>query len=202
MIPWFVTVFITSLALCVLLLSGSRAAKRDAQIYQYQQMYRAARWLGQWNYSRLAALQEVASMKVGLSFGALRRMVDAEAANRPWYYTAQTIPLDLVPEELRSAAEAYNASVFKNWPPYYADPVSSRMECAHLRQVQMLEEVLLVVTRVPDDDVLKDIACTVGTSFAVAEAVANALYGRAAYDAQRLIQPGETLAEEVLPSVY
>jgi hypothetical protein len=201
MIPWAITVFTVTLSLSLLLLSASRMARRDEQIAQYAAMYRAARWLSQFNYSRLATLQEVASMKLGLPFGALRRMVDDEAARRPWFYTAQTIPLDAVPVELRQAAEEYNRSVFKDWPPRYAEPTRGWVETASTRQIRTLEEVLLVVTRVPSDDVLRDVACTVGTSYQVAEAVANALYGRAAYDVQRLTQPDETMAEELLPSV-
>ena len=184
-----------------MLVTSNRAAKRDEQIYQYALMYKAARWLGQWNYSRLAALQEVTAKRLGLSFGALRRMVDEEAAHRPWYYTGQTIPLGAVPEELKNAAEAYNRSVFKDWPERMAMTEADYEVSAERAQIACLEEALLTVTRVPSDAVIADIATTVGTSFDIAEAVANALYARAAYDVNRLIEPDYSL-EEVLPAVY
>jgi hypothetical protein len=199
MIPWFIACAALVMFMGMLLVSASRAAKRDEQIEQYAAMYRAARWLSQWNYSRLAALQEVLSVKLGITFKAAQRMVDHEVATRPWYYTGQTLPLDLVPLELRSAAKAYNASVFKDWPDRYAEPRAGCVESAERIQLRALEEALIVMTQTPSDVVLSDIASSTGASFAVTEAVALAIRSRALYDINRLTQPD---AEEVLPSVY
>ena len=190
MIPWIVTACTVVVSLCGLLVSAGRMARRDERIAQYQAMYRAARWLGQFNYSRLAALQEVLSAKLGITFRAAQRMVDHEVATRPWYYTGQTLPLDLVPLELHSAAEVYNASVFKDWPDRYAEPMGA--EPPHVKQIRALEEALIVMSQTPSDVLLSDIAGSTGASFAITEAVAQALRSRMLHDINRLTQPEET----------
>jgi hypothetical protein len=182
--------------------------KERAKATRYRDMYRAARWLGQWNYNRLAAVQDVAVEGLGTTYAALMRDVDKEAASRPWMYLGQVIPEQLVPDELRHAAGLYNRAIFEQWPDKYGQPNYGHGETPDQVRARQLQDALLAALRELPTDAVRDIVDATGAPYNDVKAVIEAVDGRRAWDVSRVLGASSLDVgvavdpEEVLPARY
>ena len=181
--------------------SVRRLALARRLLFRVNAMRTTAQWLASYNYAMMAAVQDVAAQKLGLSYAAVRHLVVKQLTRQPYYgCIAQVAPLDRVPLGLRAAAEAYNQLIMLNWPTEYAAE-NRGDETVLERRVRQLQTATFILTRYEPDSVLDDIAGSVGTTLEHVRAIAQALRSRAEYDLQRVLCE-DLDPEEVLPAIY
>jgi len=114
------------------------AARKEAV-----RLFKAARWLAEYNYAWLAAAQDVICAKQALlTYDDLCACVKEQLSARPLYAAlGQTILLDKVPPEMYGAAVQYNAALYSRWPSEYTRRIIP-LETVDQQRIRQLQDAL------------------------------------------------------------
>ena len=184
-----------------------RADQQDAT-REYFARYRAARWLACYNHASVAVLQDLLAKRAGLSYRAIRELVNAQLAKQPYYGALnQLMPMQLVPEDLCNDAETYNIAVTRHgWPSGYTAK-GRCVETPDQLRARQLGDALDVLTRAPTEERLDSVAAATGVPLPHVREVAQAMRSRAEWDLLQILgtesnKPVTVEPETVLPSIY
>lgn len=140
--------------------------------------YRAARWLAQYNYARMQALEELASSMLSISYYKLSRLIEPQLSRQPYIGAiAQSIPIAHVPAQLQGPARAYNDRMWL----HHRDDDAVRLGAETPEQLEVARLRRTVRN-------LYGLLATVGLEAQADFVISNAL--------------GQPDPEEVLPSLY
>jgi hypothetical protein len=189
------------LGACILL--HRRVVLTELQCAREIDVALAAEWLAQYNYGYMVAMQYVMMREVGANYQKLQRLAREHLDRVAQYGTlGQLIPTELVPDNLRDAAKAYNRRVTLLWPLPYSKMLPKEDEAT--TRVRQLQDAIAIL-RMQDERTLEEtevnwLARQAGTSYAAAESVLTVFLKNAHSRVDHIL--GVPDVEEVLPSIY